>query len=67
MTHGQPEEAERVVREIEARVERETGTPLPPVPHQALTLRTDVHSWFGAGVQRAADRRIAAGRCSARR
>ena len=32
MTHGQPEEAERVVAEIEQRVERETGRPLPPVP-----------------------------------
>src|SRR6201999_2403500 len=32
MTHGQPEEAERVTAEIEARVERETGRPLPPVP-----------------------------------
>ena len=51
MTHGQPEEAERVVREIEARIEHETGKPLPPVPHQALTLRTDVHSWFGAGMR----------------
>ena len=51
MTHGQPEEAEGVVREIEARVARDTGAPLPPVPHQALTLRTDVHSWFGAGTR----------------
>jgi len=34
MTHGQPEEAERVVREIEARIEHETGAPLPPVPHR---------------------------------
>ena len=40
MTHGQPQEAERVVTEIEQRVERETGRPLPPVPHQALRLRT---------------------------
>ena len=40
MTHGHPEEAERVVTEIEQRVERETGRPLPPVPHQALRLRT---------------------------
>ena len=36
MTHGHPEEAERVVAEIERRVERETGRPLPPVPHQKL-------------------------------
>jgi MFS family permease len=47
MTHGQPEEADRVVREIEQRVERETGRPLPPVPYQALRLRRDVQEWFG--------------------
>jgi len=47
MTHGDPAEAERVVAEIERRVERETGRPLPPVPGQKLLLRTDVHEWFG--------------------
>ncbi len=47
MTHGDPAEAERVVAEIEQRVERETGRPLPPVPHQKLLLRTDIHEWFG--------------------
>ena len=47
MTHGQPEEAERVVAEIERRVERETGRPLPPVPGPKLLLRTDVREWFG--------------------
>ena len=46
MTHGQPEEAERVVAAIEQRVEHESGRPLPPVPPQSLRLRTDVHSWF---------------------
>jgi MFS family permease len=51
MTHGYPDEAERVVTEIERRVERETGRPLPPVPHQALLLRRDVRSWFGAGAR----------------
>ena len=51
MTHGQPEEAERVVGEIEARVERETGRKLPPVPPGFLTLRTDVQSWFAAGAR----------------
>ncbi len=51
MTHGQPEEAERIVGEIEARVERETGRPLPPVPPGFLRLRTDVHSWFRAGAE----------------
>src|SRR6185312_15440077 len=51
MTHGQPDEAERTVREIEQRVERATGTKLPPVPGRKLRLRTDVRSWFGAGVR----------------
>jgi MFS family permease len=51
MTHGQPEEAERIVGEIEARVQRETGRPLPPVPPGFLTLRTDVQSWFAAGAK----------------
>jgi len=48
MTHGQPQEAERVVEEIEQRVMRETGRPLPPIPSQSLMLRSDVRSWFGA-------------------
>ena len=51
MTHGYPEEAEAVVRQIEERVERETGKPLPPVPYGKLRLRSDVHSWFGAGAR----------------
>jgi MFS family permease len=51
MTHGQPEEAERIVREIEKRVERETGAPLPDAPDGGLTLRTDVRSWFWPGMK----------------
>jgi MFS family permease len=51
MTHGQPEEAERIVGDIEARVERETKKPLPPVPPGSLRLRTDVRSWFSAGAR----------------
>jgi MFS family permease len=51
MTHGYPEEAEKVVAQIEARIERETGKPLPPVPPGTLRLRTDVHSWFKAGAK----------------
>ncbi len=51
MTHGYPQEAERVVTEIEQRIERETGKPLPPIPPGSLTLRTDVHSWFAAGAK----------------
>lgn len=50
MTHGYPEEADKVMREIEDRVERETGEKLPPLPDQRLTLRRDVHEWFGAAV-----------------
>ena len=50
MTHGQPEEAERVVRRDRGHAwSAKPADPLPPVPPQALTLRTDVHSWFGAG------------------
>ncbi|MDE2581301.1 MAG: MFS transporter [Rhodospirillales bacterium] len=49
MTHGRPEEAERVVAGIEARVAAQTG-PLPPVPPVRLRLRTDVRSWFAAGM-----------------
>ena len=49
MTHGRPAEAEAVVQQIEDRVARETGQPLPPVPDWTVRLRTDVKSWFGAG------------------
>jgi MFS family permease len=51
MTHGYPEEAEKIVGEIEARVERETGRPLPAIPPGTLRLRTDVHSWFKVGAK----------------
>jgi MFS family permease len=51
MTHGRPEEAERIVGEIEARIERETGKPLPPVPPGFLTLRTGTRSWFKVGAK----------------
>jgi len=51
MTHGDPAGAEAVVRGIEERVERESGTRLPPPPEQSLRLRTDVQSWFAAGVR----------------
>ncbi len=46
MTHGQPEEASRVVGQIEARVERETGAALPPVPPGRLRLRRHQSGWF---------------------
>jgi MFS family permease len=51
MTHGQPHEAERVVQGIEERVAAETGRKLPPVPGNRIRLRTDVHSWFVAGMR----------------
>jgi MFS family permease len=46
MTHGRPEEAAAVVAAIEARVERETGAPLPPVPPGTLRLRRHNQGWF---------------------
>jgi MFS family permease len=51
MTHGRPREAEQVVSGIEDRVSAETGIPLPPVPPVRIRLRTDVHSWFLAGMR----------------
>jgi len=46
MTHGRPEEASQVVGQIEARVEHETGAPLPPVPPGRLRLRKHQGGWF---------------------
>ena len=43
---ARPEEASDVVGQIEARVERETGQPLPPVPPGALRLRRHQGGWF---------------------
>jgi MFS family permease len=51
MTHGRPEQAEQVVHGIEERVRAEIGIPLPPVPPIRIRLRTDVHSWFLAGMR----------------
>ena len=50
MTHGKPEQAEAAVAGIERRVEAEVGA-LPAVPQMRLRLRTDVHSWFAAGLR----------------
>lgn len=44
MTHGRPEEAARIVSDIEARVGVEA-----PVGLGTIRLRTDVKSWFGVG------------------
>lgn len=51
MTHGRPEEAEAIVREIEARVERHTAMPpiLSPHPTIRLVHRTRT-SWTELGV-----------------
>ena len=46
MTHGEPEEASRVVDEIEQRVQEETGEPLPPAPGEKLRLRRHHGDWF---------------------
>ena len=46
MTHGRPEEASEVVSALEARVERETGAPLPPVPPGHLRLLRHRGGWF---------------------
>ncbi len=46
MTHGRPEEASDIVGQIEARVERETGAALPPVPPGRLRLRRHQGGWF---------------------
>ncbi len=46
MTHGDPEDASEIVRQLEQRVERETGAPLPPVPGEKLRLRRHKGDWF---------------------
>ncbi len=46
MTHGQPDAAEHVVSGIEQRIERQTGTTLPPASGPALHLRSDIRGWF---------------------
>ncbi len=46
MTHGDPEEANRVVDGIEQRIAEETGAPLPPVPPETLRLRRHQGDWF---------------------
>ncbi len=51
MTHGQPEAAERAMAEIERRVRDAHGAALPAPEGVALRLRTDVTSWFGAGLR----------------
>ena len=51
MTHGRPDEADRVMDGIEERVARETGVALPPIPGKPLRLRRDVKEWFGPSVR----------------
>ena len=47
LTHGQPEEAERVAAEIEGRVRAETGQDLPPPSGIALRLQGQRAHGFG--------------------
>ena len=51
MTHGQPDVASEVVAGIEARIRRETGAELPPVPGKKLLLRVHHGGWFGASLR----------------
>ena len=51
MTHGRPEEAAAVVAQLERRVERETGSALPPVPPGRLRLHRHKGGWFGESVR----------------
>jgi MFS family permease len=48
VTHGQREEGERIVREIEERIERETGRKLTPLSGDFLTIHP--HKHFGLGL-----------------
>ena len=50
MTHGDPEEASRVVDALERRIEHETGAALPPVPPGRLRLRRHEGDWFVASL-----------------
>jgi MFS family permease len=47
-THGRPEEASRIVAEIEAGIMRQTGRPLPPVPERAALrlIRREGTPWI---------------------
>ena len=51
MTHGRPEEAEAIIEEIETRVARDTGQPLPPVPDAPHLRLLSGHrtSWLDIG------------------
>jgi MFS family permease len=46
LVHGRADEADRVVRDIERTVERQTGRPLPPA-HGTLKVRTRGHTSLG--------------------
>lgn len=51
MTHGRPQEAEAIIEDIEARVVRDTGKPLPPVPDAPHLRLLSGHrtSWLDIG------------------
>ncbi|MDB5412091.1 MAG: transporter [Rubritepida sp.] len=47
MTHGRQAEAEKIVADIEAWVERDTGRPLPPIEGKPIRLNTRGHTTLG--------------------
>ena len=51
MTHGRPQEAKAIIEDIEARVVRDTGKPLPPVPDAPHLRLLSGHrtSWLDIG------------------
>jgi MFS family permease len=51
MTHGRPQEAEAIIEDIEARVVRDTGKPLPPAPDAPHLRLLSGHrtSWLDIG------------------
>jgi len=51
MTHGRPDEAERIVEEIEQRVQRATGKPLPPPEYGPIRLHRRSHATIAEVVQ----------------
>jgi MFS family permease len=50
MTHGQPEEADRVMDALEARLRHETGEAIPPAEGPPLRLRAHRGDWFLASL-----------------
>ncbi len=51
LTHGRGEEAEKIVREIEDEIRRETGRELPPPKHRKMTFDSGRRTGFVATVE----------------